>query len=267
GWKGLLDSAFLLRELEEEEHIPVAEAAAERLKDSILSSLELSAKRLGQIAIPAGPTRGFDAAMVGSLAACYPLGLLPASDPWITGTAELVRERFCIDDAFFQQISHTGLGTYLTLQLAFVELESKDPRAWSRLRWMLDAATTTFTWPEAIHPRLGGGCMGDGHHGWAAADFLSFVRNVLVRESADDELAVLTILPEEWRGRPVKVVDALTRFGSLSFEVRWEGDRAVLEWEKSSASAALTAPSLSASWRTRELKGSAMFDAGRVLPG
>lgn len=88
-------------------------------------------------------------------------------------------------DAFYQSISHTGLGTYLTLQLAFVELEAGDPRAWSRLRWLLDVATGTFTWPEAIHPQLPGGCMGDGHHGWTAADLLSFVRMVLVREARD----------------------------------------------------------------------------------
>ena len=42
----------------------------------------------------------------------------------------------------------------------------------------------TWTWPEAIHPRLDGGCMGDGHHGWAAAELLTFVRDLLVREVA-----------------------------------------------------------------------------------
>ena len=85
-------------------------------------------------------------------------------------------------DAFFQGISHTGLGTYLTMQLAAVELRAGDRRSIDRLGWMLDAATPTWTWPEAIHPRVGGGCMGDGHHGWAAASVLSFVRDLLVRE-------------------------------------------------------------------------------------
>ena len=116
---------------------------------------------------------------------------------------DVVRDRFCVGDAFFQGISHTGLGTYLTLQLAFAELEGGDRRALRRLRWMMDAATSTGTWPEAIHPQLGGGCMGDGHHGWAAADFLSFVRALLVRE-LDDGLALCSMLPEEWTGRAWK---------------------------------------------------------------
>ena len=106
--------------------------------------------------------------------------------------------------------------------------------------------------------------MGDGHHGWAAADFLSFVRNVLVRESGHEELAVLTLLPEEWRGRDIKVKDAPTQFGSLSFQLRWRGGKAVLEWEKSSESVALTIPSLDPSWRTRDLQGSATFDGASV---
>jgi hypothetical protein len=263
GWKGLVDAAYLLAELGEAEEAAAARRGAERLKEAIFDSLELAAKRLGRTLIPAGPTRGVDAAAIGSLAACYPLKLIDAADPWITGTAEAIRDQFCIGDAFFQQISHTGLGTYLTLQLAFVELEAHDPRAWRRLRWLLDHATPTFTWPEAIHPRLDGGCMGDGHHGWAAADFLSFVRNVLIRESGDQELAILTLLPGEWKGKDQKVTNASTHFGTVSFSLRWQGDEATLEWEKSSDSATLTVPSLALGWRSHESKGTARFGAGR----
>src|SRR5207253_101049 len=141
---------------------------------------------------------------------------------------EAVR-RFCIGDAFFQSISHTGLGTYLTLQLGAVELEAGDRRALDRLWWMLSAATPTYTWPEAIHPQLGGGCMGDGHHGWAAADFLSLVRNLLVREVSGG-LALVSLLPEEWRGQSLSVHDAPTHQGRLSFAVRWHGPPPARYW-------------------------------------
>src|SRR3546814_8698950 len=101
-------------------------------------------------------------------------------------TLDVVRDRFCIDHAFYQGISHTGLGTYLTLQIAFVELLAGDRRALDRLEWFLSAATPTWTWPEAIHPRVAGGCMGDGHHGWAAAELLSLVRPMLVHQPTED---------------------------------------------------------------------------------
>ena len=139
-------------------------------------------QRLGTQAIPAGPRpahRPRDHRLAG--------GLPPARSaccrrPADHGDGRPSARRFCHGDAFFQGISHTGLGTYLTMQLAFVELRAGDRRALDRLSWLLGAATPTWTWPEAIHPQLGGGCMGDGHHGWAAAEFLSFVRAMLVRE-------------------------------------------------------------------------------------
>jgi hypothetical protein len=262
GWRGLADAAYLLSELGDDEDAQAAGSGAERLKNAIFSSLETASKRLGRKLIPAGPTRGIDAAMIGSLAACYPLKLLDAHDPWIAGTAEAIRQQFCIGDGFYQQISHTGLGTYLTLQLAFVELEGGDPRGWRRLQWLLANATPTFTWPEAIHPRLKGGCMGDGHHGWAAADFLSFVRNVLVRESGDEELALLTVMPSEWRGRDLEVSNAATGFGCVSYRVRWQGTSATLEWKKSSDSAAITVPSLAPGWRSNAPAGTERFETG-----
>src|SRR5581483_10147664 len=84
---------------------------------------------------------------------------------------------------------------------------------------------------EAIHPRLDGGCMGDGHHGWAAADFLSFVRTMLVRETGDGGLALCSMLPDAWAGQNFEVHDAPTYAGRLSFAVRWHGDRPAILWE------------------------------------
>jgi hypothetical protein len=256
--RGLLDAAGLLRAVGDGEAAEEAEAAARELRSAITASLELAAARTGVVAMPAGPTRELDAGMIGSLVACAPLGLLPPDDPWVVGTLDLLRERFCLGDAFYQSISHTGLGTYLTLQIAFCELEAGDPRAWRRLRWLLDAATSTFTWPEAIHPRLGGGCMGDGHHGWAAADFLSFVRQVLVRETPD-ALALCSLFPPEWAGQDVEVHEAPTHFGRVSYALRWHGERPALLWECERPGVRLTVPGLDRSWSTTEPAGEALL--------
>jgi hypothetical protein len=156
-----------------------AEAArfAAAMWEDLERSLELTAERLGTVAIPAGPRRRIDSGAIGSLVGCVPLDLLSADDPPDRAAADVIRQRFTLSAgrAFFQGISHTGLGTYLTLQLAAVELRAGDRRVLDRLAWMLDAATPTWTWPEAVHPRLDGGCMGDGHHGWPAAELLTFV--------------------------------------------------------------------------------------------
>jgi hypothetical protein len=180
-------------------------------------------------------------------------------------TVELIRSRFVDGAPFFQSISHTGHGTYLTMQLAAVELEAGDRRALERFRWLLDAATPTWTWPEAIHPRVGGGCMGDGHHGWAAADFLSFVRSMLVRETNDGRgLALCSMLPDTWQGHGLEVRDAPTAFGRLSYALRWHGERPALLWELDAhddigGAVTLVAPGLDPAWSASELRGEALL--------
>jgi hypothetical protein len=260
--RGLLDGAALLRAGGRAVAADRADAWASALRTSIDRSLELVAARIGTAAMPAGPRRRMDPGAIGSLVACSPLGLFAADDPRVAATAEVIRERFSVGDAFYQGISHTGFGTYLTLQLAFVELEAGDRRALDRLRWMLEAATSTFTWPEAIHPSLGTGCMGDGHHGWAAADFLSFVRSLLVRE-VEGGLALCTMLPDAWLGQNLEVERAPTHHGLLSYAVRWHGDRPALLWELQprgdGGPVRITAPGLDAGFVTTELRGETLL--------
>lgn len=258
-WRGLLDAAHVFRSTGDRKAERGAAVLAKRLAADVMRSVAASVRRVGTPAIPAGPNRGIDAAMVSSLASCAPLGLLEADHPLIQGTLRILRDRFCVGEAFYHGVSHTGLGTYLTLQLAMVELEGGDPRAWSRLRWFLEAATPTFTWPEAIHPRLRGGCMGDGHHGWAAAELLSFVRNALVREARDGSIALLSLMPEDWTGREVRVERAPTHHGLVSFALTWDGERPHLAWECDGGAVRFTAPGVDPSWSTTEQAGEALL--------
>ena len=260
---GLIDGALILDVVGQGRAASKAREWAASFRADIDASMELVAQRLGTRALPAGPRRRIDPAIIGSLVACYPLRILPPDHPAIAATADAVRDRFCLGEAFFQAISHTGLGTYLTLQLALVELEAGDRRALTRLHWLLERATDTYTWPEAIHPRLDGGCMGDGHHGWAAADFLTTVRNLLVRET-NEGLALCSMLPDAWHGEPIEVHDAPTHFGRISFALRWHGDRPALLWELTphadlTAAVTITAPGIAPGWSTTETAGETLL--------
>lgn len=261
---GLRAGATLLEAAGEDVGAADARGMFGTMEADVVRSLERTAEKLGTLAIPAGPLRRTDPAVIGSLVACSPLGLFDADHPAIVATAEVIRDRFCLGDAFYQAISHTGLGTHLTLQLAAVEMQAGDRRALDRLDWMLGAATPTWTWPEAIHPRLGGGCMGDGHHGWASAEFLNFVRAMLVSEG-DGELRLCSMFPDTWRGQGIEVHDAPTRFGTMSFGVRWHGARPALLWDfephPGVTGIELTAPGLDPTWRTTELRGDALLAA------
>jgi hypothetical protein len=263
GVAGLRAGAELLRAADQPDAAADAEQFASTMWADLERSLEHTAQRLGTAAIPAGPRRRIDPGVIGSLVACWPLDLLLADDPRIAATTEIIRERFSQADgrAFFQGISHTGLGTYLTMQLAAVELAAGDPRCLERLAWMMEVATPTWTWPEAVHPRLAGGCMGDGHHGWAAADFLSFVRDLVVRETGDG-LAVASAVPDAWLGQGWEVHDAPTAWGTMSYAVRWHGERPALLWElraHGDGPVRLTAPGLDPAWSTTDPKGEALL--------
>jgi hypothetical protein len=270
GVAGLRAGAELLRAIDQPEAAEDAERFAAAMWADVEASLALTAGRLGTQAMPAGPRRRIDAGAIGSLVACAPLGLLAPDDARIAATADVIRDRFTLAEgrAFYQEISHSGLGTYLTLQLAAVELRAGDRRCLDRLDWMLDVATPTWTWPEAIHPRLDGGCMGDGQHGWAAAELLTFVRDLLVHEvdggdGADGGLALSAVVPGGWYGQGWEVHDAPTAHGRISYAVRWHGDRVALLWEVDAHAGVgpirLTAPGLDPTWSTLDRRGEALL--------
>src|SRR5439155_6848868 len=96
--------AAMLRHLGREKQAAAADAWATALRAALDASMARVAVALGTSAVPAGPRRHLDPAMIGSLVACWPLELLPPDDPRMAATAETIRERFCIGDAFFQGI-------------------------------------------------------------------------------------------------------------------------------------------------------------------
>jgi hypothetical protein len=154
--------------------------------------------------IPAGPTRGIDCGMIGSCAAWYPLQELSPADPRMRQTLTTLEERYFIDGLFFQHFIHSGKNPYLTLQMAHAWLYSGErERFWNMVSDVARHASSTLNYPEAIHPRTGGGAMGDGHHGWAAAEIVLALRDAFVYElwptsSARGSLVLLGGLPRGW---------------------------------------------------------------------
>jgi hypothetical protein len=82
-------------------------------------------------------------------------------------------------------------------------------------------ASPTGQWPEAIHPHTLGGCMGDGHHVWAAAEWLLMLRNCFVREEGE-RLVLCAGIPPRWlqQEKPIRFGPAPTCFGTISIEIQ-----------------------------------------------
>jgi hypothetical protein len=80
-------------------------------------------------------------------------------------------------------------------------------------------ASPTGQWPEAIHPRTGGGCMGDGQHIWAAAEWVLMVRNCFLREEKDRLVIASGVRPEWWKGYGALFGPTLTPWGKVTVRV------------------------------------------------
>jgi hypothetical protein len=175
--------------------------------------------------MPAAPDRRMDAGAIGSLVADYPLRLLPAADPWTLATIEYLERDSFFEGGFFQNMIHSGINAYLTLDIAQSLLRAGQPeRAWPMIRRVAELASSTGHWPEAIHPRTGGGCMGDGQHVWAAAEWFMIVRSLFVREEGDS-LVIGSGLPPEWlrSGESLRFGPTRTAWGRVDIEIDTRG--------------------------------------------
>jgi hypothetical protein len=212
-----------------------AEAAkeAESLSRAVDKSLEWVAEKIGSPAMPASPHRRLDSAAVGSVAVGFPLQLWAAKDKRLIATLEYLCEHCLVGEAFFHDISHSGINAYLSLHIAQCLLRAGNPRFLTLMDAIAGLASETGQWPEAIHPRLGTGCMGDGQHAWAAAEWLMMIRNCfLFEEEFEDKLILAAGISPDWiqgDGR-MEFGPSLTRFGSVSVSLEIRGDYVELTW-------------------------------------
>ncbi|MFO7838309.1 MAG: hypothetical protein R6X08_02265 [Desulfosalsimonadaceae bacterium] len=210
-------------------------AEAIDFETAIRASIASVSARQSRGAIPASPYRRMDAGAVGSMVADYPLQLTAANDVRIGRTLEFLLENCFYKGAFFQDMIHSGINIYLTLDLAQTLLRRGDIRFRELIRACADMASPTGQWPEAIHPITGGGCMGDGQHGWAAAEWVMMMRNLFVREEGSTLVLGEGIFPEWLRnGCSVGFGPTPTPWGGVSvdFAVEGKGLRVSLDIER-----------------------------------
>ena len=133
--------------------------------------------------------------------------------------------RCFLHGGFFQDVIHSGINAYLTLDIAQTLLRAGDARYRDLIEAVARLASPTGQWPEAIHPQSGGGCMGDGQHGWAAAEWVMMIRNCFVREEGE-RLVIGSGLFAEWldADEGVSFGPTLTPWGPVTVRITHEGE-------------------------------------------
>ncbi|MBF0532922.1 MAG: GtrA family protein [Candidatus Omnitrophica bacterium] len=229
---GLNAAAFFGRAYRETASAAAFEKDSRDLTACINRSLQNSAGRLHRPAIPASPYRRLDTGAIGSLAASYPLRLFEPADQRIIDTANFLMEKCLVQGGFFHDMTHSGINPYLTLHLAQALLRAGDPRYFDLLTAVAKLASSTGQWPEAVHPFTGGGCMGDGQHVWAAAEWVLMIRNCFVREEAES-LILCSGIPRVWieQNQSLAFGPAPTSFGDIQIVLKPLGEMLRIEWK------------------------------------
>jgi hypothetical protein len=231
GVAGLKSAAYLSAAYKENDEGISYEMTSCTLQAHIERSLVNVQARLQRPAIPASPYRRLDTGAIGSLVASYPLRVFEPNDVRVTDTVEYLMKNCLVHGGFFHDMTHSGLNPYLTLHLAQVLLRAGDSRYFALMSEVAALATPTGQWPESIHPRTGGGCMGDGQHVWAAAEWVMMIRNCFVREE-DKRLILCSGIPQIWieKGQPMSFGPAPTSYGDVRVSVTPKGNDVLVEW-------------------------------------
>jgi len=213
---------------------------------------------------PASPVAGWEAALRGAaeMLLAGEHGDVASRAESVASRAPAERARPVWETAGPAVVHPDGLDVRATLDMAGEELAAGDPNALDRLRWLLEVASPTFTWPAVLHPSSGGGSGGDGHDSWVAAGFISLVTQLVAGDHARGQLAVFRLWPPEWDGEGVEVHDAPTGCGRLSLALRWHGPRPALLWDlvaHGRGAVGITAPGLDPEWSTMERSGEALL--------
>lgn len=229
GVAGLHSAAELLR-ARDPRFAEECDATGREFLQTIEDSFPAGAQRRFPGAIPASPKRRMDSGAVGNLVADYPLQLFRPGDPRMLLTADYLRDHSSHAGGFFQNMIHSGINAYLTLHMAQVRLRAGDPEAaWELMDHVARLASPTGQWPEAIHPKTLGGCMGDGQHIWAACEWALMIRNCFVREEASPgsdtprRLVIAAgVRPEWYQDGEATFGPTLTPYGAVSVRITTE---------------------------------------------
>lgn len=206
-------------------------------RNSVNSAIKKVQLKFGLNAIPASCTRGLDCGMIGSICASYPLQLFSDGDLNMKATLDTIYNNYFYKGMFFQNVIHSGMNAYLTLQTAHAYLFLGDrEKFWEMLTSVASQSSDTLNYPEAIHPFTGGGVMGDGHHGWAAAEIVSALRDAFIFERMNEavklkEYVLLAGLPSQWFNGtiPFQIKNAPVYYGTLSIRVIPSVDFIIIE--------------------------------------
>ncbi|MGH9325120.1 MAG: hypothetical protein ACRD2B_00310 [Terriglobia bacterium] len=157
----------------------------------------------------------------GNMNAIYPEMLLPASDPLIAGTLRRVREEYAEGLMTYAGRLHDYIGfTNTETELILGERHQAVKDLYAELA---HTSSTHAGWEVGPYPWTTRDFGNDlAPHGWFAAEYVTLLRNMLIREQGDS-LHLLSAVSPDWTepGDTIEVSNAPTEFGRMGMECRF----------------------------------------------
>ncbi len=153
----------------------------------------------------------------GNLAALYPSGFL-LDDPHMLATLRYIESRWSEGLPLGLGYTYDGVWPYMACDVAKIDLRLGEyDKAAEIFYAVLDHAAPTRAWIEEIALPSHGG-SGDMPHGWASANYVLLLRDLLAFEDRA-RLLVAPGVPRDWLldGQTVGVRDLPTSFGRLTY--------------------------------------------------
>ncbi len=195
-----------------------AQSLLKEYENDVILAIKNVQKKYKTNSITSSATRGIDCGIIGSICASYPLQLFAPEDTKILLALDILADKYFYKGMFFQHFIHSGMNSYLTMQIAHSYLYSGRREKFTEIfNSVIDRASPTNNFPEAIHPTTGGGCMGDGHHGWAASEILLAAADAFAYEY-ENEIYLLAGIPVEWfdEGKTFSIKNLKLKAGTIS---------------------------------------------------
>ncbi len=221
GLKGLLDASSLANEIGNKSDSENFLKYYLEFKNDVRKAIDKDQKRLDKKICVGAFGRNIDASIIATFTSIFPLNLDLLLKDEIMNSYEELRKKFFVNNCFYQNITHSGINLYLTLEIAEALLYlNEEKKAINLFDSVISLLTKTYTGPEAINPKSLGGCEGDGHHGWLVAELIHFIRNSLLFEK-ENGIVILSGSRKEWfkDGDKILFNNGVTYFGNISFEV------------------------------------------------
>ncbi|MEO6923243.1 MAG: hypothetical protein ABI142_05410 [Bryocella sp.] len=219
---GLQGAATIARASGNESAVPRIEKDYATLRGNFMPILEKRAAANGGKIPPAldGDNSGAD---WGNLLGATPEPQLDPHNAMITATLKETQSRYQEGLILYDRPGEGKfLHDYLTIKNTLTEVERGDQEQATKELYalMLHTSSTQSGFEYSIRPWGDRDFEGNlSPHGWYAAEYRNLMRSMMVREVADKDLHLLSVVSPEWvgAGKVVKVERAPTMFGEIGF--------------------------------------------------